>query len=388
MDVPGTFYESDPVVVADDRGDFHMAWLAADTPADGILPPNGYPEDNMHVYYASARRGASSFGTPVHVSASDHEMTDKPWFTVTRRGTILLSYTTEFDYTNGLYGSVVARTTDGGKTWTRTLADPSGGSFTPFTCYDRERDRVYMVDDFYGIGNGDDDAARGEAQAQAQAQAQKLTRTRTLRAKAKRPQIPSQYPDGGYDSEPGVNLLWSDDDGVTWPAANTNFIPGEDMVSLTNCTARDGQVWVMDDRNVDGTVKDAIHVRRFTHGGAILASDDIISGADDGYVYWQPQIVAENGGALDVFYYAGASFSDMAGSFRLLRSTDGGKTWAAPRTLFAPLNFNMYSRHSPTWLGDYIGLSPVGQDGIDVAFARTDTANAHVGFLHMDGDAD
>jgi hypothetical protein len=71
--------------------------------------------------------------------------------------------------------------------------------------------------------------------------------------------------------------------------------------------------------------------------------------------------------------YRGDKENDPGGRVERLRSTDGGKTFAAPVVELDPMLFDP-SRATPTWIGDYSGLVP---DGTDVLMSYVANADGH-----------
>jgi hypothetical protein len=135
-----------------------MTWIGF------IFNTQGMPYD-MHVYAAVAPAGSTTFGAPVEVSNTQaNEQFDKPWITVTNKNSVLLTYAKTS--TGGIYA---ARSTDHGVTWTRAVIVEDGAFRNlVYPCVPATGNRVFAT----------------------------------------------------YHAGQGIGLHWSDDDGVTWPAAS------------------------------------------------------------------------------------------------------------------------------------------------------------------------
>jgi hypothetical protein len=77
--------------------------------------------------------------------------------------------------------------------------------------------------------------------------------------------------------------------------------------------------------------------------------------ATAGRLFVFADLALEPDGALDLAYYAGGADEDPMGSFRIARSTDGGRTFAPSQVVQQPLLFTT-SRTTLRWIGDYVGI--------------------------------
>ena len=302
---PGGRVASDPVFAIDQQNNFYMTWIGFH------FDNQGQPYD-MHVYVAVAPAGTTDFGAPIEVSAAaGGESFDKPWIVVTNKNTAILTYAKT---SSG--GSYAARSTDGGKTWTRAVI-VEDGNFRNLTypCAPATGDRIWAV---YSVNGGG-----------------------------------------------GIGLRWSDDDGLTWPDANKTAVAamGEPAAfDDPTCAAEGNDVFVSyslsNDQINGGANAPKGYALRLAHSGDGGVTIDYRADEHDaasGKFFQHAQLTRESNGALDVTYYAGSADPDANGSFRRARSTDGGKTWGASVSILKPLDF-LSSRTDPHWLGDYSGI--------------------------------
>jgi hypothetical protein len=121
---------------------------------------------------------------------------------------------------------------------------------------------------------------------------------------------------------------------------------------------------------------DAIRLAR-TDGQAASArldAQDPLAGA----YFMHPQITGEEGGAVDLVYYAGAADQDPDGSFRRSRAPSPAGGFAPSVVIDAPVVF-LQARADPRWVGDYAGLFVQGGE-LYTAFAVNADGIAHVAF--------
>jgi hypothetical protein len=302
---PAGLAAGDPVVTSDAQGNFYVGFLGIDVNAG-----RGGP-----VFVRKALAGQTTFQPPVTVSdAPDGGDVgfDKPWMTVTSQGTLVIIYS-EMDAADSVL--VVARSTDGGQTFSRVRVGAGEGG------YNRVRPCV--------------SGARMWMAAM------------------------------GFGSGVTVVLRWSDDDGETWPAQNRSEVPttAESDVAYVdpNVACNGNDVWVLYGRSPDAITQDdtqmltKIRLAHSANGGTSFDFRVDVQDTLGGARSMLPEIVREPGGALDLVYYAGTT-PRASGTFRRARSTDDGRTFAPsveidPGIVFTP------ARADVRWLGDYVGLA-------------------------------
>lgn len=289
---------SDPVTAVDAAGNFYVTWIA-------FRRGGGGQASDFVLYVAKAPAGQDKFDTPVSVDTFTSG--DKPWITVTAAGTILVTYMASSGGQSVLY----AQRSANGAVWTRsTVFTAAGGSQANFIvpCAPKTGARIWATH---------------------------LTTE-----------------GGGF----GQRLHWSDDDGVTWPAANTKLFAQNSSVQPATCAAKGSDVWVgygqwtKQPAGQDAPV-DEYHVMHTTNGTTlddVTASDTATLQQNLGAI-----VVEDVTGELALTYYAGDQ-DGATGSVRSVRSKDLGKTWGKSKPVSADLNFTA-NRGSQKWLGDYIG---------------------------------
>ena len=101
-----------------------------------------------------------------------------------------------------------------------------------------------------------------------------------------------------------------------------------------------------------------LFVAHSTNGGVSFAPPVNVLDKPKAYI---PQLCLEpDSNAIDVLTYTGASDPDPTGSYRFMRSTNGGTSFGPSMEIMAPVNFKS-SRDDDDWLGDYVGA--VSRDG-------------------------
>src|SRR5581483_11825730 len=106
------------------------------------------------------------------------------------------------------------------------------------------------------------------------------------------------------------------------------------------------------------SVEQKSYAVRLAHSGdGGLTFDSRVDAQDSSAAkfFMLPSIVREDAGAIDIAYYAGNKDLDAAGSLRVARSTDAGKTFSSSVPLASPITFST-NRGDALWLGDYFGL--------------------------------
>lgn len=325
---PNNEVSSDPVLATDSQSNVYLTWIGFQRDTQGNV-------SDMHVYASIAPAGTTTFGAPVEVSQGVAEF-DKPWITVMPDDTVVVTYAK-----TSTGGILAARSTDQAKTWTNvTIVEDGGFRNLVFPCHDASGDRLYVA-----------------------------------------------YHAGG-----GIGLRWSDDGGATWPDPNKTAVAaqgeGQPAFDDPTCAAAGSEVWVVYGLSSDkfGTQSspklNRLRLAHSSDGGATIdARYDALDSAAGAYAM-HPYLVREDGGALDLTYYAGASDGDTKGSFRVARSTDGGKSFAPSLVVHQPITF-LSSRADPKWLGDYSGLWWT-RGHLYMAYANNQPSYAHTAFYRMD----
>lgn len=319
----GTDLYGDPTLIAADDGSFYLAFLGFD---------GGFTKGA--IYVAKAAAGSTTFDAAVRVTpATEPGPYDKPIIALTKNQTVVVSYTNIATSALDL-----ARSTDGGASFTRTHVLPTSVASLPYTCTDPTSDRVWVV----------------------------------------------------FHNGVGISLKWSEDDGATFPAANLTTVslkPGENDVSTddTVCVGKGNDVWIAYALSKDTTnpsnflYKDySIRLAHSPDGGATIDSRIDVQDAGGGMYSMEPALALEPNGAIDLSYVAGNGAPDPAGSLRWARSVDAGQTFGASTALATPITFDL-NRSAPNWLGDYFGFVATN-DRIYATYADNQTGVAHVSF--------
>jgi hypothetical protein len=321
-------------LAVDAAGNFYVSFLAFAIAADST-------PIHMGVFVAKAPAGETAFGAPVLVSdpaATDAELPFTPWITITSAGTLVVTYTVISD--QSLNVDVVAAWSADGVTWQRSLM-ASG---------DTRRDRPQPC------------AARGGSRLYAAWRASDVTSR--------------------------VELVHSDDEGATWSAPvvvnEASAIPTNDNPS---CVAAGNDVWVSyasdlvkSGQPIDTHPGTAVYV---VHSGDGATFDDRLAAHDPaaGPLYLHPQLAREDGGALDLVYYAGASDPDAAGTYRRARRPATGGAFGASVPLESPLTF-LGALDDERWLGGYPGVAwSAGR--LYTAYATNRSGPTHVAFAAL-----
>jgi hypothetical protein len=326
----------DPIVASGSDSSLYIGYV------DGTC--NGGTCTNGHVYVRKAPPGSSTFGAAIDVSEGNPaHFYDKPWLMRTGTGALVTIFAQrEGNYPTNLDAIVAARSTDG-VAWTRSMVVPIQPMGTlagiPHACASRSGGRVWTV-----------------------------------------------FVDSS--SAVGGTLRWSDDGGATWPTTNrgqTFSLPSETAEVQSydyRCAGEGNDVWVMYGLGAGPGTDDAISPLRaivVAHSGdAGITFDRRTTIELTGALYLRPELVVEAGGALNLMMYRGAKANDPMGRVERLRSTDGGKTFAAPVVELDPTLFDP-SRSTPTWIGDYSGLVADGTD-ILMSYVANAGGHSHVAF--------
>lgn len=303
---------SDPVLAVDAAGNIYITWVGY------FIDPQGSPT-GMRIYASKANAGSTTFGPPILVSPmnDNQALYDKPWITVTNGGTILITY-----QRSGLpnaFGIVAARSNNGGANWQRTFVvnDTTGNLFRnlAFPCAPKSGNHVWVT--YLGFDGIDFD----------------------------------------------TRLSRSDDGGATWSP--------ETLVSLANepvafddpsCAGELDEVWVAYglsndplDNGTSSTQKlHSIQLAYSNNAGQSIATRGEIADLTSAKFFMHPQITREDGGALDIVYYAGQGDEDANGTFRRARTTPP-MPFAPSSVVEFPVTY-LQARSDPRWLGDYVGI--------------------------------
>jgi hypothetical protein len=314
---------SDPVVASDAQGNFYVTWIA-------FQRNGGAQPSDFVLYVAKAAAGQNTFGTPVAVDK--FASGDKPWIAVTPNGTIVVTCMQDSGGSSVLNAH---RSTNGGTTWTKSaIFTSAAGAQANFIvpCAPKTGTRLWAT----------------------------------------------------HLSVEGSGLLqrlhWSDDDGVTWPAANTKTYGVNSSITPATCVAKGSDVWIgygqwtSNPASAEAPV-DEYHVIH-TNNGTTL-TDVVASDAKPKQQNLGSLALDETSGELALTYYAGDS-DGATGNVRSVRSTDSGKTWSASKAVSADLLFTA-DRASQKWLGDYIG-TVLRNGSLYVTYGENQESFTHVAF--------
>lgn len=344
----GDDIQANASVAAGDDGTLYMSWAAESKTTQA--------RSNLHVFAAASAPGTTAFAAPVEVSdpAASVSVYDQPRVMVTHSGVVNVGYlavdASEIDST-----IVMARSTDGGKTWARSVAAGPGsyGSFRNEArfCRPEGGGRIYMV-------YIDDDVA-------------------------------------AYFEDYAVALRSSDDDGATW-SAPVEVTTGDEELTLDasanlGCVTSGSDVWIYYGLAPDQYTEwgstfledlwepDMSHVRlaHSADGGQTFASRQDVLDPRAGSSAMYPVLAGEGGATLDVAYYAGQGAGDTHAGLRRSRSTDGA-TFPPSALVHAPLTLET-SRTVSQWVGDYIGVA-TWNGALFLVYTDNATTTPHVGF--------
>jgi hypothetical protein len=318
---------SDPVVAVDAQGAFYATWISF------LRGAGGNPSDFV-LYVARLAPGASAFSTPVAVDT--FTMGDKPWIVVTAAGTVLVTYMADVAGVSTLYA---ARSGDRGATWTKStiLAAPGGDSANfVVPCAPKTGARVWAT--YLSIeGNSF-----------------------------------------------GQRLRWSDDDGATWPAANSKYFADQASAVPSACAARGSDVWVAYGRwrTFPSQREAPLDEARVVHTTDGVTFTRNVKATDDktAKVYLQDLVVDDVTGDLVLTYYGGDKDGDPAGTLRRTFSKDKGATWAPSEPVVTPTVTFTADRGSLRWLGDYVGTFTRGSDYY-VSYVDNTDRYMHIAFF-------
>ena len=351
----GDDIQANASVAAGDDGTLYMAWAAeSKTSSQG--------RSNEHVFVATSTPGTTTFAAPVEVSdpSASVSVYDQPRVMVTHSGIVNVGYLavdpSEVDST-----IVMARSTDGGKTWTRSVA-VGQGSYYSFRnearfCRPAGSGRIYMI-----------------------------------------------YLDGDvatYFDAYAVTLRSSDDDGATWSAPVEVTTADEELTldgsANLGCVTSGNDVWIYyglapDQFLLTGStfVEDywepdmsAIRLAHSSDQGQSIASRENVMDPLAGSSAMYPVLAGEGGSTLDIAYYTGRGPYDPAAEFRRSRATDGA-TFSPSTLVHAPLTMEI-DRTKSQWIGDYVGAA-FSNGALYLVYADNATTTPHIAFYRTTPD--
>jgi hypothetical protein len=316
----------DPVLALAEDGGFYLTWLGVDP---------GFMVDELYV--SRALPGETTFADPVVVDGpSMTEFLDKPWITVTNKGTVILTYAS---FGNPDFSLRVARSTDQAQTFSidTLTTSPGASAFNlAFPCGARAGDDVWVV---------------------------YLEVT-----------VNGIHP----------RVAHSSDDGVTFPA-DILFANEPDVAfSDPNCADGVDGLWVSYALSNDtpteqsSAIDHAVRVRQSTDLGASFGDPIDVLLPPRSPLAMLPNMAINEAGDTFIAYYAGSFDEDPRGTFRRSRMLQGTRSFDENVFVHAPLTFRS-SREHPGWLGDYTGVVARG-DKIYLAFAENSMGSSHIAF--------
>lgn len=309
---PDNRVSSDPVLAIDPAGNIYVTWVGFKASF------NGTPS-SMRIYVSIAPAGSTVFGAPIQVSPlMDNEaLYDKPWITVTNKGTVVVTY--QRDAMPNEFGIVATRSSDGGKTWQQSFVvdDPSGSLFRnlAFPCAPKTGDHLWVTYLAYD----------------------------------------------GFAMK--TKLARSDDGGATWQPEITVSQPNEKVAfDDPNCIAEGEQVWVSYglskdplDQMAGATQKlNSIQLAYSSDGGQSITWHMEVADTAASPFFMHPQMALEDGLVADFVYYAGAMDEDPNGSFRRSRVSLG--VGIGPSSVVEQPITYLQARSDLRWVGDYVGI--------------------------------
>lgn len=318
---------TDPVMVADEKGDLYLAWLGYDI--TGPLP------SKMRLYVARSGPGTTAFAPPVIAQDVTADLYDKPWITLTHAGTLVVSHTQSDNMT---YSHAVVVTSKDGAAWSQgTLPGASARSLV-YVCASRSTPRLFA----------------------------------TYLSQASPLEIAVQS---------------SDDEGITW--GPERVVSGMDAVGFDGptCVADGNDVWIsyaLGAGAVDASSFEHLTSVRVAHskdGGATFQPAVDAHDPATGKLFLHPALALQADGSLNAFYYAGAAAGDPQGGLLSVRSTDHGATFAPSVVEHAPVALDL-SRADSAWLGDYFGVAH--RDGhVHLAYVDNTSHVSHVSYRRI-----
>ena len=154
-----------------------------------------------------------------------------------------------------------------------------------------------------------------------------------------------------------------------------------------NCVADGNDVWIS-----YGLTKDPIGLEESAKSYAVRLAHARVGSADlDGRAdvhdtaaapfFIHPQMVLEDGGALDFVYYAGNKSGDPAGAYRWARAENPQAAVLPSTVVETPVTF-LTDRDSLEWLGDYTGAIWTGKQ-LYTSYVVNTMGIAHIAFTKL-----
>jgi hypothetical protein len=362
--------------------------------------------------------GASGAGGTPYQRATD------PWVTIAADGTayfMALAFSGQSFGANSANAMLVARSTDGGLTWsppTTLIADAGGAHFNDknaITADVRDARYVYAAWDRLAAGGGGPayftrTTDGGLTWEPARAIYDPGTSSQTIGT------LPVSLPDGTllvvftqYDEAAGgattatLRLVRSEDRGVTWsvpvtiaasesvgtrdPTTGQAVRDGSDLASAAVDQAGIVHVAWQDSRPNGGT-RDAIVTARSTDGGRTWSAPVRVSGGGTAAAF-TPNVQVRADGTIGVAYYDLRNDtpdpSALQADYWLATSTDG-LSWSETHVA-GPFSLTTAPNASGLFVGDYQALLAAGGRFLPVYVRTTgDLANRTDVFVAFDGD--
>jgi hypothetical protein len=300
---------------------------------------------SMILYEMAA--GASTFNAGVHVedptppNPADPRVS-RPWVIIRADGQPLVTW----DYAQ-LEGIRAGTTTDGGMTWSRaTVVSNSNLVDLGQPCQAKSGGRVWVV-----------------------------------------------YLTGSTSQPISVRVHFSDDGGVTWPAANTAEVddPADGPASYAQpyCVSDGPHLWVLYGVSwgdpLDLTVKNlqrskSLKLAVSTDGGATFTRTDAHDPAV-GQSFFAPNLALESSGALDLVYYAGATVGDTTASLVRSRAADG-QNFCSAVPIQTGLTLSVSGYGTGKSIGRFVGQTLVGTTQY-LAYVDNSGTDGHVAFAKV-----
>ena len=324
LSIPNGAFSSNEGLVADANSNFYLVTMGVSR-----------DQKSTKIFVGKAAAGTTTFAPLVEASdASSALLRDASALSIAQDQSLLVTYV---EYLDSAYDSLIvsSRSIDGGATWTRSTLKATGVFSWTNGCASRTSAKVAAVF---------------------------VDNDRTV-----------------------TSVRWSDDNGATWPEANTNDIaPHSNLGEFPSCVADGNELWVMQGvsreqatRTVEPTL-DAINLSHSSDGGHTFDAAVQVQDAAAGTKYMRALATVQGDGSLSLVYYAGSMDNDKAATVRRAISRDRGRTFAASEELFSPVTLTT-SRAGKDWLGDLLGAASDAQSTF-VSFVDNSSGASHIRF--------